>query len=181
MAAVASEQVSWAWVCVHMQTIMRVSIEESAVIAVVYDEMQRKSWARRSSKGDSTLNLLEEASKKSTQVLELAKSRVKLVSETAGLKSAASVTAQASHEPRWSSTASANSDAEAAISKQVAAAQQIKRQAEQAVAALDKQKTKMHEQPNKWKQQGNHNDRNGKGKVDGGKGFWQRVKARGGK
>ena len=39
-----------------------------------YDEMQRKSWARRAAKGEVSLDILQEAMVKNQQVVETAKS-----------------------------------------------------------------------------------------------------------
>ena len=43
VAAVSSEQVGWDWVNVHIQTVARVSLEYSPMVAILYDEVRRKS------------------------------------------------------------------------------------------------------------------------------------------
>ena len=88
VVAVAMGQVDSQFVTVHVQTVMRVSLEESTMVALIYDDLQRKTWSRRAAKGDSTLKLLDEASTKCLQTVETGKSKVKLVARASGLSSA---------------------------------------------------------------------------------------------
>ena len=46
VAAIAIKQITWPFVICHAQMILRISMEESMMIAVIYDEIQRKAWAR---------------------------------------------------------------------------------------------------------------------------------------
>ena len=69
---------------VYTQTILRISMEESAIIAILYDEIMRKAWARKTVKGEK-VELLQEASEKSLPTLELSKSRLKIVARATGL------------------------------------------------------------------------------------------------
>ena len=121
------KQIDWQFVVVHMQTVLRVALEESTIVALIYDEIQRKSWSRRTAKGEVGLVLLTEAAVKSVQVVKTAKSKVKLVTKASGL----------SQTHGYYSHAASSDDmlgnAEAAISKQVAMAEQMTRKAEAAV------------------------------------------------
>ena len=131
VAAVATKQVTWCFVNVHMQVVLRVNIEESTVVAIIYDELARKTWARKAAKGDTSLNIFDDASKKDPQLVELAKSKVKLVTKAAGL--------QQGQENSGGSQPSFGA-AEASLSKQVAMAQKVQKDADMAVSRLHNQR-----------------------------------------
>ena len=133
VAAIAVGQVTWPWYVMHQQMILRIATEESPLVAILYDEISRKQWARRAAKGDKTLALMTETSAKSLSTLELARSRVKLVAKAAGLRDNVELGGPASSTSHFS-------DAEAALSKQVAAANQVQRQAEAAMNKLQNQR-----------------------------------------
>ena len=127
VAAMAMEQVTLDWVVCHQQMVMRIAIEETTMVAILYDELQRKAWARRSSRGDSSLNLIEEVTTKSLSSLELAKSRVKIVAETAGLTMPDAQYNAAGSSSGLETVSEWKASAESAIGKQAAAADQLKR------------------------------------------------------
>ena len=132
IAAVAVGQVNWTWVITHMQMVLRIASEETPLIAILYDEISRKQWARRAAKGDATLVILTETSVKSLPTLELARSKVKLVTKVAGLRDTPD---NVSNAP-----SSHMQDAQSALTKQIAAAQQAQRQAESAMNNLQRQR-----------------------------------------
>lgn len=127
-------QIEWQFVAVHIQTVLRVSLEESTMVALICDDIQRRAWSRRAAKGDASLDLLVEASCKCQQTVETARSKVKLVARASGLSSAS----PSDHGP--GSVAVDLGNAEAAISKQVAMAQQITKQAEAAMSRMNNHK-----------------------------------------
>ena len=168
VVAVAFEQVDWQFIVVHVQLVLRIAQEESTMVALIYDEMQRKSWARRASKGEVSLDILQEAMVKNQQVVETAKSKVKLVARASGL--------QAAHGPdsSYNSPAEHLGDAEAAISKQVAMAEAVQKRAEQATTRMQNQRFNFPHQGG-WgsgqqnqKQRGGQQNNNGKNKNNGG-------------
>ena len=146
VAAIAVEQVTWPWYIMHQQMILRIATEESALIAILYDEISRKQWARRAAKGDKTLILMNETSVKSLSVLELARSRVKLVTKAAGLRDNVDLSGP-------SAATSHITDAEAALTKQVAAANHAQRAAEAAMNKLQNQRSQ------NWQPQGSQGKR----------------------
>ena len=64
---------------------LRVNEEEGTVFAILYDELARKTWARRAAKGDQSLDSMTAVKVKDPQLVDLAKSKVKLVTRAAGL------------------------------------------------------------------------------------------------
>ena len=141
--------------------IFRLSIEESYMVAILYDENQRKSWARRAAKGDKTLVIAEEAKEKSLQMLDLAKSKVKLVTRAAGLK-----------DNEYANQANQSSGAAEALSKQVAVAQQAQKQAENAIKSLENRRQSIGKGGGQGQQNYNNNNNNsgGNSNIRGGGG-----------
>ena len=157
VVAVAAEQVSWSWVVMHMQVVCRVSLEHTQIVAILYDELSRRSWARRMAKNDQTLDIMKEAAMLSTQMIDLAKSKVANVTRAAGLRSSDGAAVPASSQ---------NSGLEAAegvLSKQITLAGQVSKQAEQAMSRLNNMRNNI---PNHWDAGGK-----GAGKHGGKKGF----------
>ena len=147
IAAIAAEQLTWPWICMHMQMVVRLSLEESTLIAIIYDDLFRKSLSRRAAKGDPSLDIATSVLVKDLELLERAKAKVKLVTKAAGLQQSTN------HGDSAPGLKSVLGDAEAAISKQVAMAQQVQRSAESATQRLQNQKNaqgKQHQhQPSK--------------------------------
>ena len=106
---------------------------------------------------------MQETQTKSLHTLELAKSRVKIVTRNAGLRDSFDAGSNSAHAN------SAMSEAESALSKQVAVAQNVQKQAEQALNNLQRQR-------NQGKGQGN-----GYGSPPKGKGQHQYQQSQGAK
>ena len=170
VAAISLQHISLPFVVCHIQLVLRISMDESALIAVMYDEIQRKTWARRASKGE-TFELDLEARTKSEESLDLAKSKAKVVAKAAGLKP---------HETDRSSDSGQKwQDAESALSKQVQLAETVTKNAEKAMRSLNETKQHTTFVPYKgkgFKGKGKHDNRGGKRAWQGGQGGGQSWK-----
>ena len=166
IAAIAAEQLSWPWVSMHLQMVVRLSLEEPTMIAIIYDDLFRKSLSRRAANCDPTLDIEKSVLAKDLELLERAKAKVKLVTKAAGLQQS---TSQGDSAPGLKA---ALGDAEAAISKQVAMAQQVQRSAESATQRLQNQK-------NAQNKQHQHHQPKGGGKNNN-KRPWQQQQPKGG-
>ena len=117
------------------------------VVDFIYDETQRKRWARMAAKGDTSLDLHKEASTKSDEMMDLSKSKMKLVAKAAGLK----------QESPGSSSGRGTGDhpaghmqaAESALAKQTELAQSVQRQVERALSSLSDKKVSMSDSPDR--------------------------------
>ena len=158
--------------------ITRISQEESVMVAVLYDELQRKSWARRAGKGGTTLNLLVEVKAKSLSQVELAKSKVKLVTRAAGLES--------DRDDGQQGAPASVACAESSINKQMAHATSVTKKVEEALRKLNNQQGPQQffggspqRNNNKRKHGGGQYNNAGRGNFDnkrrkgGGKGKWK--------
>ena len=168
VVAVSMKQITWAFVCIHMQVVLRVNSEEGTVVAVLYDELARKTWARRAAKGDQSLDLMTDVKVKDPQLVDLAKSKVKLVTRAAGLNSRDDGGAQSSNQNFGS--------AESALSKQVAMAQKVTKDAEAAVRSLNNQRGNAFSSHNQSGGKGQNQQWGGKRKQS-----WQSQKQGGGR
>ena len=142
--------------------IIRISIDESVMITILYDELQRKAWARKAAKGEP-IKILEEARVKCLPQIDLAKPKVRLVTKAAGLQYQ-SDGAAASSAP---SVVSALSDAEAAVSKQISLAPQLTRQAEASMRNMNNQRNQNRNQGQKRKHNGGNQNYGGGGRGNG--------------
>ena len=171
VVAIAAEQVDWKFVTMHTQNVLRVSIENNSTVGILYDELLRKNWARRASKNDSSLDISAEAADISMKTVELAKSRVSLVTKAAGLKTGS--------EGAASSSNGALEKAEDVMSKQIALATRVTKQAEQAIQRMQRggQGQNQHSQGSSG-HKGNEKKRQGGGKGGGGNNnnFWKKQK-----
>ena len=141
VVAVSMNQLTWDAVMAHLDVVMKISEEAKAVgdsmyLAILYDDLQRKSVADRASKRDPGLDLKTEFTEVNKQVHALAKSRINQVLISVGM-----------HEnPSSRGSQPAESDAvaiESVLAKQQAAAEAVTRRAEQAVRQMSKQQEDM--------------------------------------
>ena len=45
VVAVASKQISWEWVFIHMKVVKRVALEYNPMVAILYDELKKLGLA----------------------------------------------------------------------------------------------------------------------------------------
>ena len=96
------------------------------IVAFLYDELLRKSWARRAEKGDPALDIPAEVKKVDKDILDIARHRLTEVMKATGLSEGAGAS-------RGSPPSSASDDA---MSKQLAVSQMAQKQAERAARQL---------------------------------------------
>ena len=134
---------SWSMVIGHIDVVMRVSEETRAAgsntfVAILYDELLRKSFAERAAKRDPALDLEAEFVKINKKVLRLAESRLAQVLAASGITSDIG----ASRRPAVPAEALATST-ESVLAKQSAAADALTRKAEQTVRHMSQQQESM--------------------------------------
>jgi hypothetical protein len=93
IVAEALGQVKRVWVLNHLLLIQRIAEEQriaddgNPYLALVYDEMRRKSWAHRAERRDSSLDLLKESALKDEHIFQAAKQRLVQVLSSSGVLS----------------------------------------------------------------------------------------------
>ena len=137
VAAVAMGQLSWPAVVGHIDVVTRVSEEsrlggDSAFLALLYDDLLRRSFADRALKRDPALNIETEIVTTNKEILELAKSRLKHTVEFAGIPDKA----PQSHGYQPSNLCNST---DSVLAKQAAAADALTRKAENAVRHMVQQ------------------------------------------
>ena len=131
VVAVATSQLSWQSVLTHMDIVLQLVEQERMkgnppFVAFLYDELLRKSWARRAEKGDPALDIPAEVKKVDKDILDIARHRLTEVMKATGLSEGAGAS-------RGSPPSSASDDA---MSKQLAVSQMAQKQAERAARQL---------------------------------------------
>ena len=129
--AVATQQWEWSDVITHHDTIAQVADQErgngmGSLIAVLYDDLVRKSWSMRVDRGDSTFKLAEAVTEVDKPIMAAARARFDQVLKAAGLKD----------QPRALSGDSRASEAESYMAKQSAAMDALTKKASEATKAL---------------------------------------------
>lgn len=142
VVAVGLKQITWAAVVAHVDVVMRIA-EEARLpggcqfLAILYDDLLRRSLSDRASKKDPELKLESEFTKVNQEVLLLAKSRLDQVLNAAGMNEVVSQLASSSaHLALTAST-------ESVLAKQAAAAEALTRKAENAVKHMAKQQDQL--------------------------------------
>jgi len=154
------EQLSWSAVVAHVDVVMRIS-EESRVsggsqfLAILYDDLLRRSMAYRAAKRDPELHLETEFTKVNKEVLDLARSRLSQVLMAVGVKE--------SNVADGGFNSAATASTESVLAKQAAAADALTRKAESAVKHLAQQQQQLEDrrmalesQSRPQQQDGNH-------------------------
>lgn len=139
--AVSSGQLTWSGVVAHVDCVMRMAEEariagKSQFVAILYDDLVRRSLAERAAKRDPLLNIETALTKTNKEVSGLAESRLGQVLAAAGMASGAS-----GHAPRG--VDAALTSAESVMAKQSAAADALTRKAAQAVRNMAQQQESM--------------------------------------
>ena len=134
VVAVATEQLSWQTVLAHMDIVLQLAEQERMkgnrpFLAFLYEELLRKSWARRAGKGDPGLNIAKEAMTVDKDLLDIARHRMTEVLKEAGLTCAV-------EDPPIASASQARGLADPLVSRQLAAAEAAQKQAEKATKQL---------------------------------------------
>ena len=186
-AAVATKHMSWSTALAHHATVLRIYeetrlTEGESILAIVYDQLQRQSWAKRAMQRDPVLDVQKEASRVNEQVLLTARTRLGIISgRLCGSGSGAS-SSQASQAAQVAA-------AESALAKTAAAAQAITKRAEAAATAMSKQQDELNRRhlamlQGGWQVDGSKGKAKGKGKEgkdrhqqDYGGDRWQRRNA----
>ena len=125
VVAVATEQLSWPTVLAHMDIVLQLTEQERMkgnrpFLAFLYEELLRKSWARRAEKGDPALNISAEAQKVDKDLLDIARHRLVEALKEAGLSSGQLDLNLASAKP----------SPDELVSRQLAAAEAAQKQAQ---------------------------------------------------
>ena len=77
--AVATEMWTWPIALTYHDTVLRVMEESDAEgphLGIVYDDLQRRNWARRAARSDAALDMAKESQRADTHVLEDARRRL---------------------------------------------------------------------------------------------------------
>ena len=143
VAAVSSGQLTWSAVVAHVDGVMRMAEEarvagKSQFVAILYDDLLRRSLAERAAKKDPLLNIETALTQINKEVLGLAESRLGQVMAAAGMN----VGAGASNGAARGTEAALNS-VESVMAKQSAAADALSRKAAQAVRHMAQQQETM--------------------------------------
>ena len=88
-AAVTCEMWSWAVAVTYHDTITRLVEEtstEGPYLGIVYDDLQRRSWAARAERGDATLDMVAECQKADEHILGQARTRLHGLLAEAGIQ-----------------------------------------------------------------------------------------------
>ena len=139
--AIAFNQMTLPVVLTYMNLIFQIVEEEkasgnSAYLAILYDDLLRRDFARRSERRDPTFVLLNEVQRVNKQIMQAARTRLGTVLETAGLVGIKSEPGASAFGGSSGSTSPAQLAAESALAKHSAAANALRVKAEQAAKAL---------------------------------------------
>ena len=138
LAAVGTQQWTWAQILSHQDTVYQVAESEAMqggtpLTAVLYDDMVRKQWASRAKKCDPSFDLSALVVKVDVAVLAMAKARIQAVMQMAATK----VTTPA--VPPGGGQAASASEAESILSRQSAAVDTLARRAAEATKQMQRQ------------------------------------------
>ena len=134
VVAVATSQLAWETVLAHMDIVLQLAEQERMkgnrpFLAFLYEELVRKSWARRAGKGDPSLNIAKEAMAVDKDLLDIARHRLAEVLKEAGLTVAVA-------DPPIASAPQASAMTDPLVSRQLAAAEAAQMQAQRATKQL---------------------------------------------
>ena len=138
LAAVGTQQWTWAQILSHQDTVYQVAESEAMqggtpLTAVLYDDMVRKQWASRAKKNDPSFDLSALVVKVDVAILALAKARIQAVMQMAATKTSTPAV------PPGGGQAASASEAESILSRQSAAVDTLARRAAEATKQMQRQ------------------------------------------
>ena len=138
---VATEMVTWPFILTYLSQLIQMAEQErletgSCFLTILYDDLLRKNWMMRASRKDPTLNLMNEAMTVDKQIKAAAEQRLGFVLQAANIRLPNSFQrATSDHSFPGALGAEANS----ALMKTTAAAEAMRKKAEEARRSLEKQ------------------------------------------
>lgn len=131
---VSTEMLPWSTVMTYWGTLLKLAEEErgegghvSRFLTILYDDLQRKSWSHRSERKDPGLDIAVEAQKPQRTILEAARQRLGPVLKAANLQN------------RSPTQTSLGSSPESLLYSTTAAAESMRKRADDARVALERQ------------------------------------------
>eukprot|EP00435_Cladocopium_sp_Y103_P029101 s731_g7.t1 len=126
IVAVATGHMAWPTVLAHMDIVLQLTEQERMkgnrpFLAFLYEELLRKSWARRAEKGDPALDIAAEAQRVDKDLVDIARHRLSEVLKEAGLSAG---------QPDHHGFGLTKTSPEEMVSRQLAAAEAAQKQAE---------------------------------------------------
>jgi hypothetical protein len=140
VVATSLEQLTWSAVVAHVDVVMRIAEEarmkgDTPFVAVLYDDLLRRSFANRAEKRDPQLDIEAQSAKVNAEILILAKSRLLQVLGAVGLGDCG--------VPSSGASPAVTVGTESVLAKQAAAAEALTRKAESAVRQMQKQQIQL--------------------------------------
>ena len=148
VVAIATKQMTWQSALSHMDIVWHLAEQERMkgnlpFLAFLYEELLRKSWARRAEKGDPSLNIEVESQKLDKDLVDIARHRLIEVMKEAGLSGVSDTPGQGSKD----NVSLAVHDS--ILSRQLAAAEAAQKQSERVSKQLvETQQQLLHQSKN---------------------------------
>ena len=135
---VATEMVSWPFILTYLSQLIQMAEQErldtgSCFLTILYDDLLRKNWMMRALRKDPTLNLMNEAMTVDKQIKAAAEQRLGFVLQAANIRF------PNSHQRATSDQGFPGAEANSVLMKTTAAAEAMRKKAEEARRDLEKQ------------------------------------------